>query len=135
MKTFRIVLGLAPLLCLALILPACGDSSTSPSDGVLGKEDLVVGTGPTVVTGDTVTVTYVGTLTNGTQFDAGTFTFRVGAGSVIKGWDEGLVGMRVGGKRRLTIPPNLGYGGQATGSIPANSTLKFDITLLAIAGK
>ncbi len=135
MKTLRIVLGLAPLLCLALILPACGGNSTSPSDGTLGVEDLVVGTGPTVLSGDTATVTYVGTLTNGTQFDAGTFTFRVGAGTVIKGWDQGLVGMRVGGKRRLTIPPNLAYGNQATGSIPANSTLKFDITLLSIAGK
>lgn len=129
MKILRVLLGLA------LFFPACGDSSTSPSDGVLGVEDLVVGTGPVVVTGDTTTVTYVGTLTDGTQFDAGTFTFRVGAGSVIKGWDQGLVGMRVGGKRRLTIPPNLGYGAQATGRIPANSTLKFDITLLAIAGK
>lgn len=114
-------------------MAACG--STSPSDGTLGIEDLVVGTGATVVTGDTVTVTYVGTLTNGTQFDAGNYTFRVGAGTVIKGWDQGLVGMRVGGKRRLTVPPNLGYGSQGSGPIPGNSTLKFDIVLLAIAGK
>ena len=133
MRIFKTLARFAPIFSLALLLPACG--STSPSDGTLGIEDLVVGTGPIVVSGDTVTVTYVGTLTNGTQFDAGTFTFRVGAGAVIKGWDQGLVGMRVGGKRRLTIPPNLGYGGQATGSIPANSTLKFDITLLSIAGK
>jgi FKBP-type peptidyl-prolyl cis-trans isomerase len=89
-----------------------------------------------VVTNDTVTVSYVGTLTNGTQFDAANaFTFRVGAGAVIKGWDQGLVGMRVGGRRRLTIPPNLGYGSQANNSIPANSTLKFDIGLISIAGK
>ena len=135
MKTLRILPGLISLLSMALMLPACGSTSTSPSDGTLGIEDLVVGTGATVVSADTVTVTYVGTLTNGTQFDAGTFTFRVGAGSVIKGWDQGLVGMRVGGKRRLTIPPNLAYGSQATGSIPANSTLKFDIILLSIAGK
>ena len=79
---------------------------------------------------------YVGTLTNGTQFDAGTgFTFRLGAGSVIKGWDQGIPGMKVGGKRRLTIPPSLAYGSAGQGSIPGNSTLKFDITLLSIAGK
>lgn len=129
MRILRALSGLA----LALFIAACG--STSPSDGTLGIEDLTVGTGATVVTGDTVTVTYVGTLTNGTQFDAGTFTFRVGAGTVIKGWDQGLVGMRVGGKRRLTVPPNLGYGSQGSGPIPANSTLKFDIVLLGIAGK
>jgi FKBP-type peptidyl-prolyl cis-trans isomerase len=133
MKTFKMLLGLLSSLALAALIPACG--STAPSDATVGIEDLVVGTGAAVVSGDTVTVTYVGTLTNGTQFDAGTFTFRVGAGAVIKGWDQGLVGMRVGGKRRLTIPPSLGYGSAAQGSIPANSTLKFDITLLAIAGK
>jgi FKBP-type peptidyl-prolyl cis-trans isomerase len=133
MRKLKMLLGLASLALIALLVPACG--STSPSDGTLTIEDLVVGTGGTVVTGDTVTVTYVGTFTNGTQFDAGTFTFRVGAGAVIKGWDQGLVGMRVGGKRRLTVPPNLGYGSQANGPIPANSTLKFDIVLVAIAGK
>jgi FKBP-type peptidyl-prolyl cis-trans isomerase len=79
----------------------------------------------------------VGRLTNGTQFDANStgFTFRVGVGQVIKGWEQGLIGMRVGGRRRLTIPPNLGYGSQGNGSIPANSTLIFEIGLLAIAGK
>lgn len=125
----------APILGLALLVPACG--STSPSDGILGTQDLVVGTGASVVAGDTVTVTYVGSLVDGTVFDRNTtgFTFRVGAGAVIKGWDEGLIGMRVGGKRRLTIPPNLGYGSQGNASIPGNATLKFDIDLLAIAGK
>jgi FKBP-type peptidyl-prolyl cis-trans isomerase len=136
MKLTTNAFGLISALVLAAFLPACGSSSsTSPSDGTLGIQDLTVGTGATVVNGDTVTVTYVGTLTNGTQFDAGTFTFRVGAGTVIKGWDQGLPGMRVGGKRRLTVPPSLGYGSQANGAIPANSTLMFDITLLAIAGK
>jgi FKBP-type peptidyl-prolyl cis-trans isomerase len=133
MRKLKTLLGFASFAVIALLVPACG--STSPSEGTLTVEDLVVGTGATVVTGDTVTVTYVGTLTNGTQFDAGTFSFRVGAGQVIKGWDQGLVGMRIGGRRRLTIPPNLGYGSQANGSIPANSTLKFDIVLVAIAGK
>ena len=133
MKLTQTFFGLVSTLALAALLPACG--STSPSEGILGVQDLVVGTGPTVVSGDTVTVRYVGTLTNGTQFDAGTLTFRVGSGSVIKGWEEGLPGMRVGGTRRLTVPPRLGYGSQANGPIPANSTLVFDIVLLAIAGK
>ena len=133
MKMTKTLFGQLTALALAVALPACG--STSPSEGTLGVEDLTIGTGATVVTGDTVTVTYVGTLTSGTQFDAGTFTFRVGAGTVIKGWDQGLVGMRVGGKRRLTVPPSLAYGSQAQNGIPANSTLKFDIVLLAIAGK
>ena len=103
-------------------------------------EDLVVGTGATAAVGDTVSVHYVGTLTNGTEFDSSysrnqPFTFRVGAGQVIAGWDQGIPGMKVGGKRRLTIPPSLGYGNQANGPIPANSTLIFDVELLSIAGK
>lgn len=134
MKLNKPRFALLSALTLAAFLPACG--STSPSDGTLGIEELVVGTGATVVNGDTVTVAYVGTLTNGSQFDASpAFTTRIGVGAVIKGWDQGVPGMRVGGQRRLTVPPNLGYGNQPTGSIPANSTLKFDITLLAIAGK
>ncbi len=134
MRIVKTLSSLASILTLALLLPACG---SEPSDGTVTIEEIVVGTGATVVSGDTVTVTYVGTLTNGTQFDANSigFTTRIGVGAVIKGWDQGIIGMRVGGKRRLTIPPNLAYGSQATGSIPANSTLKFDIGLLAIAGK
>ena len=126
-----------------IIVAACGGGGDSPSpssDGTLVSQDLVVGTGATAATGDTVTVNYVGTLTNGTKFDSSydrgqPFTFRLGAGQVIAGWDQGVVGMRVGGKRRLTIPPSLGYGGQANGPIPANSTLIFEIELLSIAGK
>lgn len=134
MRIVKTLSSLASVLALALFLPACG---SEPSDGTLTIEEITVGTGATVVSGDTVTVTYVGTFTNGTQFDANStgFTFRVGAGQVIKGWDQGLVGMRVGGKRRLTIPPNLAYGSQGNSSIPPDSTLKFDIGLLAIAGK
>lgn len=125
-------------------LAACGgggDSATTPSGGgTLVVEDLVVGTGATAVIGDTLTVNYVGTLTNGTKFDSsydrGTpFVFQVGAGRVIAGWDQGVPGMKVGGKRRLTIPPSLAYGSQAVGSIPANSTLLFDVDLVSIAGK
>lgn len=100
-------------------------------------EDEVIGTGATAVAGDNVTVHYVGTLTNGTVFDASRnhgdqgFSFALGAGQVIKGWDEGVAGMKVGGKRKLTIPANLAYGNQAVGGvIPANSTLVFEVELL-----
>jgi FKBP-type peptidyl-prolyl cis-trans isomerase len=85
-------------------------------------------------------VNYVGTLTNGTKFDSSydkgqPYTFRIGAGQVIAGWDQGVPGMKVGGKRRLTIPPSLGYGSQANGSIPPNSTLVFEVDLVSITGK
>ena len=135
MKTLKRLARFTAVLALAAFLPACG---TEPSDGTLTTEDLVVGTGPTVVSGDTVTVTYIGSLaSSGTVFETNTngFTTRIGVGLVIKGWDQGIIGMRVGGTRRLTIPPNLAYGSQASAKIPANSTLKFDIGLLAIAGK
>lgn len=125
---------------LPLALAACGgnDAPTGPSNLVV--DDLVVGNGAAAASGDTVTVHYVGTLTNGTKFDSSydrgqPFTFRLGAGAVIAGWDQGLVGMRVGGKRRLTIPPSLGYGSRANGSIPANSTLIFEVDLISIAGR
>jgi FKBP-type peptidyl-prolyl cis-trans isomerase len=88
-----------------------------------------------VVSGDTVSVNYVGSFTNGKQFEVGKYTFRVGAGTVIKGWDQGVVGMQAGGKRRLTIPPNLAYGAEGSGTIPGNTTLVFEIELLLIAGK
>jgi FKBP-type peptidyl-prolyl cis-trans isomerase FkpA len=128
---------------LILTLAGCGgggDTGTTPSGGgTLAIDDLVVGTGATAVVGNTVSVNYVGTLTNGSKFDSSydrgqPYTFRVGAGQVIAGWDQGVPGMKVGGKRRLTIPPSLGYGGQANGPIPANSTLIFEIELLAIVG-
>ena len=101
--------------------------------------DETVGTGAVAAAGDTVTVNYVGSLTDGTVFDAsanhGTagFTFNLGAGQVIKGWDEGIVGMREGGKRKLIIPASLAYGDQAVGNvIPANSTLVFEVELLKV---
>ncbi len=128
------------LLLTTLAALACGgggDTSSPTASGTLVIEDLTVGTGPVAATGNTVTVQYVGTLLNGTKFDSSydrnqPFTFVLGAGRVIQGWDQGVVGMRVGGKRRLTIPPNLAYGNQANGPIPANSTLRFDIDLLAV---
>ncbi|MFH1188757.1 MAG: FKBP-type peptidyl-prolyl cis-trans isomerase [bacterium] len=100
-------------------------------------EDMKKGTGEIVKVGDTVSVHYVGTLEDGTKFDSSRdrgepFSFTVGKGEVIKGWDDGLIGMQVGGKRVLRIPPSLGYGDQSIGNIPANSTLIFEIELLDI---
>jgi FKBP-type peptidyl-prolyl cis-trans isomerases 1 len=98
--------------------------------------DVVVGTGAEASPGDTVVVHYRGTLEDGSQFDAsydrGTpFSFPLGAGRVIKGWDEGVQGMQVGGKRKLVIPPDLGYGSRGAGGvIPPNATLIFDVELL-----
>lgn len=122
-------------------LVGCGSGQETPTGpSSLTVEDLVVGTGATAAAGDTVTVHYVGTLLNGTKFDSSydagrPFTFKIGAGQVIAGWDQGVPGMKVGGKRRLTIPPSLAYGNQAVGPIPPNSTLRFDIELLSIASK
>ena len=100
--------------------------------------DLVEGTGATPQRGQTITVHYTGTLENGKKFessvDRGTpADFRIGVGEVIKGWDEGLISMKVGGKRKLTIPSNLGYGPRGKPpDIPGNSTLLFDVELLGV---
>ncbi len=103
-------------------------------------KDEVVGTGAEASVGDTVSVNYVGTLSDGTKFDSsydrGTpFSFVLGAGQVIEGWDKGVAGMKVGGKRNLTIPPELGYGDHAVSVIPANSTLHFTVELLDVKKK
>ncbi len=119
---------------------ASPDQTPMPTDITqLMVKDDVVGTGATAEAGDTVTVNYVGTLTNGTVFDAsanhGTtgYTFTLGAGQVIKGWDQGIVGMKEGGKRTLLIPADLAYGPQAVGDIiPANSALVFQVELLKV---
>lgn len=100
--------------------------------------DHVVGTGASPSPGREVTVHYTGTLENGTKFDSSVdrgqpFTFTIGTGSVIRGWDEGVMTMKVGGKRRLIIPPDLGYGAAgAPPAIPPNSTLIFDVELLDV---
>jgi FKBP-type peptidyl-prolyl cis-trans isomerase len=109
---------------------------TTPSG--LKYVDQVVGTGEVAVAGKPVSVHYTGWLENGKKFDSSVdrgqpFSFPLGAGRVIKGWDEGVQGMKVGGKRKLTIPSNLGYGPQGAGGvIPPNATLIFDVELLGV---
>ena len=129
-------------LFLILGLAACGgnDTTTPTEQAALVVLDLVVGTGPVAENGDAVTVDYVGRFVDGTQFDSSydrgePYPFTIGVGQVIPGWDQGVPGMRVGGTRRLTIPPHLAYGSQGRGAIPPNSTLTFDIELLSIEGK
>jgi hypothetical protein len=101
-------------------------------------KDLVVGKGAAAKEGDKVSVQYVGTLMDGTEFDSSRkrnkpFDFDLGRGRVIKGWDQGVAGMKVGGKRKLTIPPDLAYGARGSPpKIPPNSTLQFEVELLAI---
>lgn len=102
-------------------------------------EDLIVGDGAEAVKGKDITVHYTGWLTDGTKFDSSVdrrqpFTLTLGVGEVIQGWDEGFGGMKVGGKRKLTIPPEMGYGSRAVdgGLIPAHSTLIFEVELLRV---
>jgi len=102
-------------------------------------KDIVVGSGAEAKAGDVVTVNYVGTLDSGSKFDSSydrnePFSFTLGAGEVIKGWDLGVSGMKVGGKRELTIPPELGYGANGAGNIiPPNATLHFTVELLNVS--
>ena len=139
----RIVIAIV----LALSAAACGgsDSSTSPSaptppSAAFSQTDVIVGTGPTATQGRTIMVSYTGWLydptrpeSKGTQFDSSSmFSFVLGVGNVIRGWDLGVVGMKVGGQRRLIIPPDLAYGSAARTGIPANSTLVFDVVLLNV---
>lgn len=111
--------------------------SNSEATGKVSINDVAVGSGEKASTGDTVSVLYTGKLSDGTIFDSNTnrespFSFKLGAGEVIQGWEEGIDGMKVGGKRTLTIPPELAYGNQQMGNIPPNSTLVFEVELLDV---
>lgn len=131
------------IVLLASVAAACNKTATSPTATVpYAQTDLSVGNGAQAGAGNRVTVAYTGWLydagrtdNKGSQFDSSNgFAFTIGLGQVIKGWDQGVPGMRIGGQRRLVLPPDLAYGstGAGGGVIPPNATLVFDITLLAI---
>lgn len=151
--------NLRPLFLLLLIVPllsACdsttnqneidvppprvvADTAYTVTDTGLKLFDFVVGTGPIAESGDQLLVEYDGWLTNGDVFDSSRFTgrpiaFILGRGQVISGWDEGLLGMHVGGERQLVIPPELAYGTRGRGTIPPNATLIFEVRLVGIPG-
>lgn len=112
------------------------DNTELPASGIKIQE-IVVGTGPVASAGDKITAHYVGKLPNGQVFDSSVdrnvpIQFTLGVGQVIRGWDEGITGMREGGKRILKIASDYGYGGRAVGAIPANSTLIFEVEVLKI---
>jgi FKBP-type peptidyl-prolyl cis-trans isomerase len=131
----------------ALFVPGCTDTPGTPSPNApFSQTDLVLGNGTTAPATGTVTVDYTAWFYDaskpdlkGLQFDtsagAGPFTFTLGTGSVIKGWDQGVPGMREGGQRRLVVPPSLAYGSTRSGVVPPNTTLVFDITLISVAAQ
>jgi FKBP-type peptidyl-prolyl cis-trans isomerase len=129
----------------AMLLTACGETPTAPSNSAgFSTEDLRVGTGLLAITGSVVKVNYTlwlyqagqpdnkGTLVE-TNFGKDPFSFTIGTGSVIEGWDKGIPGMMEGGLRRLTVPPSLAYGQVRQGLIPPNSTLVFEVELLTVS--
>ncbi len=128
-----------PDITMTTFAPALGidlSKMTKTASGLYFR-DITVGSGATALVGKRVSMHYIGWLANGTQFDANPasatpFSFTVGTGQVIKGFDEGVRGTAVGGRRQLIIPPSLGYGSTASGPIPANSILVFQIDIVAI---
>lgn len=147
---FRQSFSLCALMLAAVVAVACGGGDSNPTGPILpfapfAQQDLRIGAGADATTGRRATVNYTGWLydptrpeNKGQQFDTSVgrqpFTFTVGAGQVIRGWDQGVPGMKVGGQRRLTIPPDLGYGstGSVGGVVPPNATLVFDVELLDV---
>jgi FKBP-type peptidyl-prolyl cis-trans isomerase len=146
MKTLALVSALVAAVgsmgCNKKTENAAGSAATgaaAPQGSGLMIEEVKVGDGALAAKGKTVSVHYTGTLTNGTKFDSSLdrgqpIEFVLGTGMVIKGWDQGIDGMKVGGKRKLTIPPELGYGARGTpgGPIPPNATLVFDVELVGV---
>lgn len=141
----KLIIILVALVALTACTPKLNKTKTTVNTNnsnttVMAQVDIKTtqaGSGAEAKAGDKVTVHYVGTLTNGTKFDSSRdsgrpFSFVLGTGAVIKGWDIGVAGMKIGETRILTIPPELGYGSQAIGTIPANSTLVFEVELLEI---
>jgi FKBP-type peptidyl-prolyl cis-trans isomerase len=127
------------IITMAIMLLVAGCSKDNKNmNGELIIEDIIVGQGAEAVKYSIVTVNYTGWLEDGTKFDSSLnpgrepLRFTLGAGQMIQGFDQGILGMKVGGKRKLTIPPNLGYGSQDKGIIPPNSTLIFELDLLIV---
>ena len=126
-----------PALTLFMLMAGCSKED-KVMDGELTIEAIIVGEGTEAVKHSIVTVNYTGWLEDGSKFDSSLnpgrepFRFTVGAGQVIQGWDQGIPGMKIGGKRKLTIPPSMGYGNRDNGAIPANSVLIFEVDLLVV---
>jgi len=136
---------LSTSLLVALLASSCDDNPVTPESASIpfSYTDIRVGTGAEARSGNRVTVNYTGWLysslaaqNKGSQFDTSVgktpYTFTLGAGEVIRGWEQGVVGMKVGGLRRIVVPPDLGYGMQALGAIPANATLVFEVELIDV---
>jgi len=134
---------MVPCLLALVVAAGCGDSPTTPSTAPYKQTDVLLGTGTEATSGTTVTVNYTGWLYDaskldgkGLQFDSSfggdPFAFTLGIGQVIQGWDQGVAGMKVGGLRRLVVPPSLAYGPVRFGPIPPDATLVFDIELMDV---
>ncbi len=141
-RRLMIIGGIVAVMIVAIVAPVYFTVLRSPSPGNtpdtgLQIEDLVVGTGAEAQPGRHITVDYTGWLEDGTKFDSSIdrgqpYEFNLGEGGVIQGWDQGIPGMKVGGMRKLTIPPELAYGEIGAGPIPPNATLIFEVQLLAV---
>lgn len=133
-----VIIAALAIAALIFLVTRGGDSGTVTTASGLKYVDLAEGDGPSPQPGQMTTVHYTGTLENGTKFESSLdsgkpYEFKIGTGAVIKGWDEGIMTMKAGGKRKLIIPPNLGYGPQGSPpKIPPNATMIFEVELLGI---